>query len=314
MRTPITVSGVSERDVDLLLLEEFIASEDFVHWFANAAGLECPVSFVSGARSVTESIGESDIEISLAAASGEGCRLLIENKIGAAFQPRQSERYRERGAAYVKRRECDTIRTVLVAPASYVGDHRSVDFDAFITYEAIADWFESRADLGRRAEYKLTILRAAIEKAIHGYQAIADAPVTDFWHSYWQAARELAPELEMEEPIGKPAGAGFVYFRPSALGPGVAIVHKLRHGFLDLQFAGMASQLSALHGRFGARLLPEMRIAKAEKSGVIRQVVPKFQTNEPFVHQQGAAVEVLRRARALLHWFQDVGAHSESAV
>jgi hypothetical protein len=37
-----TVSGVCERDIDLLLLEEFVASPDFVEWFAQAAGLAWP--------------------------------------------------------------------------------------------------------------------------------------------------------------------------------------------------------------------------------------------------------------------------------
>jgi len=37
-----TVSGVCERDIDLLLLEEFVASPDFVEWFARAAGLHWP--------------------------------------------------------------------------------------------------------------------------------------------------------------------------------------------------------------------------------------------------------------------------------
>jgi len=314
MRSHVTVSGVSERDVDLLLLEEFVASADFLQWFADAIGFECPVSFVRGARSVTESIGESDVEISLATGNGERCQWLIENKIGAAFQPRQAERYRERGEAYVKRQECETVRTILVAPAAYSGDGTSKGFDAFVSYEAIAEWFASRVDLGPRVEYKQTILRAAIEKAVHGYQAIADAPVTDFWRAYWQLAREVAPELEMDEPIGKPAGAGFVYFRPSALGSGVAIVHKLRHGFLDLQFSGMGSQLSALHTRFGGSLLPEMRIARAEKSAVIRQIVPIFRTNEPFESQRAAAIEVLHRARALFHWIQEIGTSPRAAV
>jgi len=34
----ITIAGVSERDTDLLLLEEIIASHDFTSWFVSQIG------------------------------------------------------------------------------------------------------------------------------------------------------------------------------------------------------------------------------------------------------------------------------------
>ena len=36
----IAIAGVSERDIDLLLLEEFIASPDFASWFVAQIGFE----------------------------------------------------------------------------------------------------------------------------------------------------------------------------------------------------------------------------------------------------------------------------------
>lgn len=43
-------------------------------------------------------------------------RILIENKLDAAFQPQQAERYRTRGDAYLQNGECDRWVTVLLAP------------------------------------------------------------------------------------------------------------------------------------------------------------------------------------------------------
>lgn len=302
----LRIAGVSERDIDLLLLEEFIASAEFARWFLIRIRDETHANYsVAGAqRSVTESIGESDVLIVLT--SGTDTKyLLIENKIAAGFQSRQAERYRARGREYQDKGLCSTYSTVLVAPLSYLGDtpdHRG--FDTVLSYEDLLSWFaESSNALGPRARYKRALLDSAISKAKYGYQPVEDAPVTDFWRSYWRLATEVAPELEMQEPISKPSRAGFIYFRPSTLPRGVAVVHKLRHGLLDLQFAGLGRQLSKIRREFGDRLLPGMTIAQANKSGVIRQKVPTFNTGQDFLHQAENARMCLEQARNLMHWY-----------
>lgn len=52
------ISGVSERDIDLLLLEEFMASQAFQRVFLNRCGIE-DASFylIDAQRSVTDSTG-----------------------------------------------------------------------------------------------------------------------------------------------------------------------------------------------------------------------------------------------------------------
>lgn len=301
----LQIAGVSERDIDLLLLEEFIASSLFARWFLLQIGDDAHANYdvVGAQRSVTESAGESDILIMLR--SGAHTKyLLIENKIAAAFQPKQAERYQERGRAYQDQGLCGAYSTVLVAPSSYLGD--SLDhhgFDTVLSYEDVLSWFAENDALGHRARYKKALLTSAISKAKYGYQPVEDAPVTDFWRGYWQLATEVAPELEMREPVSKPSRAGFIYFQPSILPPGVAVVHKLRHGFLDLQFAGLGRQLSKIRREFGDKLLPGMVIAQAAKSGVIRQEVPIFDTARTFVQQAENARICLEQARKLLHWY-----------
>ncbi len=65
MSTDLNISGVSERDVDLLLLEEFLSSLAFQEWFvAQALGPDVRLGrLVEAKRSVTDSTGESDLEV-----------------------------------------------------------------------------------------------------------------------------------------------------------------------------------------------------------------------------------------------------------
>ena len=291
--------------MDLLLLEEFVASAEFARWFLTRVGGPSYAGYkvISAQRSVTESVGESDLLVTLS--NGVGTRyLLIENKIAAGFQPRQAARYRERGQEYLVQGVCDGYLTVLIAPLSYLGGtHRDRGFDTVLSYEDLLSWFTEYDVLGLRAKYKATLLNSAINKARYGYQPVEDAPVTEFWRAYWRLATKFAPELEMREPNSKPSRAGFIYFRPSTLPRGVAVVHKLHHGYLDLQFDGLGRQLSQIRAEFMDHLLPGMTIAQANKSGVIRQRVPVFNTGHSFEYQAENARACIEQARNLLHWF-----------
>jgi len=311
---PLQIAGVSERDIDLLLLEEFIASDTFAFWFLKKVGLDVHSAprVIYAQRSVTQSVGESDLLVAIAEAGGDIHYLLIENKIAASFQPRQAARYRERGHEYQVQGLCKTYSTVLIAPDDYLGTTASRhDFDAVLRYEDILLWFGEQSALGSRAAYKQVLLSSAISKAKYGYQPIEDAAVTDFWKGYWRLAIDVAPELEMAEPKAKPSRSSFIYFRPGTLPSGVAIVHKLSHGFLDLQFANMGKQLSRLRVEFGSALIPGMTIERAANSGVIRLKVPLLYTGCPFSEQAKTARICLEQAAELLKWYRQVTGASD---
>src|SRR5688572_22073219 len=92
----ISIAGVSERDIDLLLLEEFHSSPTFQAWFVAQilGGGAVTGELVSARRSVTQSTGESDVEVAFKCDDGREVRFLIENKLNVGFQPLQAERYR----------------------------------------------------------------------------------------------------------------------------------------------------------------------------------------------------------------------------
>jgi len=136
------------------------------------------------------------------------------------------------------------------------------------------------------------------------YQPEEDPQVTQFWRDYWLLARELAPELELPKPQAKPSAANFVWFRPGTLPADVTIVHKLGHGRVDLQFAGMGDRLGELRSVVGPRLEPDMSVDQATKSGVIRLSVPELDTSVPFDTQRGQVEAGIRAAARLLSWHQ----------
>jgi len=303
---PTSIAGVAERDVDLLLLEEFQSTPAFQDWFvAQTLGPNCRLGkCIAAARSVTNFTGESDIEVVFLGRGKVRTVLMIENKVGAGLQPLQAQRYIERGQGYVASGKCSAFHTILVAPDGYFGkSDANKGFGSHITYEQILGWFDKATELGDRRKYKVALLKSAIEKGTLGYQPVEDAPTTDFWRSYWSLTLRIAPELEMTEPTSKPSGSGFINFRPPSLPKGVSIVHKFNHGFVDLQLSGMGKHLSKVRSIFGQYLDGDMKVVLAAKSAAIRILVPKLNATKSITEQEFSVRVGIDTAMRLLTWF-----------
>ena len=311
-RPSISTSGVTERDIDLLLLEEFVASRAFRGWFLEQLGRpHLRYRLESAQRSVTQSLGESDLEITLAWKEGK-IRLLIENKVGAGLQPRQAERYAERARMYVTRGECEECITVLVTPNGYAGERdRLRGFEHHVSYEAIRGWFET-ALLGARGHCKVEMLSNAIEKAVLGYNPVADKPVTEFWQAYWQLQCEHAPELELARPPGRPSRSRWMRFFPRGLRRDglpvkpstVMIVHKGLHGFVDLQFARLGPAMPTIQQLSRDNLPAGATIERAKGSVALRLHVPPLNAGISFASQEALALEGILAAKRWLAWAQ----------
>jgi hypothetical protein len=96
------VVAVNEHVVDLLLVEEIYCSLDFIRWLLSKidfAGISPAVASIHDVRvfhSISDATGETDVVVDLSCdvdGVQEPVRLLIENKVNAAFQDRQPERY-----------------------------------------------------------------------------------------------------------------------------------------------------------------------------------------------------------------------------
>lgn len=305
MTPKISVPDVCERDIDLLLLEEFVASADFRSWFLEQVGIENADALLDARRSVKTGRGESDIELVWKGKSG-AIKVLIENKVDAPFTPNQPQRYAERADAYKSSGEYREVVTVIIAPEVYFGDDaEDYGFDASITYESVLAWFSDKQRTNSRTDYKLAILRGAIERGGSGWQLIPHPDVSKFWRSYWELAERIAPRLAMPVPKKDiPEGSSFIVFRPAALPSDVKLIHKVNYGHVDLQFSDMGQRLAEMERSYGATLLPGARIEKAAKSAVIRARVDRIDmTQGEFADKETVVRNALEAASALLDWY-----------
>ena len=298
--TTVLLRGVSERDLDLLLVEELVASPAFRAWFSTQIGLPASSQLEHVARSVMTSTGESDLELTYREPDDTRTRVLVENKIDAVLQPRQPERYAERAAGYIAAGECHRVVTVLVAPQAYLAG--AVGFDQRLVYEVLREWFADTSVADERAMYKRHLLDAAIERGTSGWTLVPDDTANAFWLQYWETARAYAPELGMPKPSPKPATSWFVRFLSPTLGRRVYLIHKVPYGHVDLQFAGMAAKAEEFAAAYQGRLDPTMHIAVANKSLVVRIAVERGSLDAPPDRRLTTIQDGIAAAKRLLIW------------
>jgi hypothetical protein len=127
--------------------------------------------------------------------------------------------------------------------------------------------------------------------------------MTAFWSQYWEWAKEIAPQLNMKEPGGRPAGSTHIFFRPDRFPKHLWLVHKFRQGFVDLEFSGWGDRAAELRKRLGERIPPEGSIVTISKSAALRwpvsEIVPA-DSREQHVQVR----EALQAAAALLSWYR----------
>lgn len=300
----IPVESIQERDIDLLLLEEFKSNPDFVKWFLNKTiGHETEFLLVGAWHSLTQAgLGETDIALLVEIKRGKTL-FLVENKITANLQPEQESRYRKRGELRLEKGECDEYYTVLTAPKQYID--LELDFDFHLEYEAIGDWFLRQKELGERAKYKSELLKIAIERLRRGYQGIADENATDFWWKYYDYSNMHFPHLKMRKPkSGIPKLSNFIPFKPviSNLKKGDQILHKAFYGNVDIQLKGKAKEIDTLKEVFQNRLPDGVKIIKAGKSACFRCKVPKLDFNIDFESQIPIIKQALEQVDMLYSW------------
>lgn len=154
--------------MDLLILEQLHVSVAFAEWLSarvNAPGAK----FHSARHSVYRSQGETDVLLFLETIEGR-VAVMIEDKIGAPMQPRQCERYHERGKDLCDRGEAVRYMTVLCAPDGYLRSVLPADrWDHRISLEEMDEWL--RQDSSPASHWRQMVLRAAYSKSTRARQA-----------------------------------------------------------------------------------------------------------------------------------------------
>ena len=292
------LTHATERDIDLLLVEEFAASPLFASTVMKAIGLG-DVGFLKASvlHSVRRIYSRREIDISVRVQTGAGdVLLLIENKLDTSEQPLQAESYRAEAEEQAANHHL--VRTILVCPKTYSEENPvfSKGFDHVISYESFAAFFEARVlretgELAARLGHRARMMRQAIEKQRRGYTQVIHPAKRQFTERYVALAREIAPELVPGPSMLRESAADSVtmIFGPASLPnwaflPQMRIVHQLGEGNANIcfytwgdHFNEMAAMISADLAGTGIRVVPSINKRKAGRAGLMLvREVPKL--------------------------------------
>jgi hypothetical protein len=166
---------VGEREIDVSVAQLIETSEPFRRWFISQVDPSIELDeYIGGIMHASYAgEGESDLEFGFLTGTGDQHVVLVENKIDAAKQPNQIERYHNRGQFRVERDEWDSYTVCLLAPERYVSEEDEMGFDSIIHYE---DVLERLGDLSHDgAEFLQTVFEAALTRS----RTSATADATD---------------------------------------------------------------------------------------------------------------------------------------
>lgn len=284
----------NERDFDRLIIEELAFSEEFYEAFAQALGID-PRPITAIRHSVQESFGglawgETDIFVSFY----DGGALMIENKVGAEFQPDQAARYRARAAHHMIGGA--DVKTVLVAPAVYLATVRVTDWDLMCSYASIADCISIQCP---RGEWRKSMLREAGNRAAKlqnmatssASRMMASAELRAFktaWHAMIGESIEWAANPQagaLDEFLYAPVDNPF----------GLKIWHHPFGGYMSVQNLQKFPIIET--AEFAAALPEDFYIARTDKSTYLNSPTPAIDMTANFTDEIENVEKGMRIAR-----------------
>ncbi|CAN5183587.1 hypothetical protein BH09PSE1_BH09PSE1_15660 [soil metagenome] len=330
----LTLSHATERDVDLLLVEEIACGDAFLGYVANETFGQTLAEIGYVSHRVLHSSRrmhnrrEIDITVEIKRAVGEPIILLIENKLDAGEQVDQAMSYREEAAHLQATGAASTVRTVLVRPEQYGRTNAAfgAQFDHCLSYEDIATFLRLRADdlggeLGHRLSHRARLMDQAVTKGRRGYRAVPLPIIADFNSAYVALCRREFPNLKPGPAMLKAVSPGesvTMIFGPDTLPkwshlPQMRLVHQLREANVNLSFFGwgdhfadLVAPLSVALKGTGFKIVPTINKRKAGRSGLmIVAMTPAVSNQMPFAEQEAAVVAGLQAAETLRRWLAD---------
>ncbi|MBB3982840.1 hypothetical protein GGR44_002520 [Sphingobium fontiphilum] len=330
-----TLTHATERDIDLLIVEELYASDHFVGWIAQRAGIQGKISssVVLHSKRRTRNRREIDIFCELKINDGSEAAILIENKLDALEQRDQAESYREELAVHANKYANQAM--LIICPAAYVAQHRvfTGKFDATVTYEELAQYFRSREEMSdeqsRRYRFRRELIEQAINKARRGYEPVPNQVIGDFNAMYCsmleQAAPEIIPGPSMRKPANPDESVSMIFDAaasfaslPSDLRPR-RFAHELGKGqshranYVAVTFANWGPALSALRELFqadaqdiGATFATKPPSKRTPQPGLVMSCpTPAADNQTDFAEQTAVILAGMTAADTLRRWLLD---------
>lgn len=327
-----TLTHATERDIDLLLVEELYASPLFISWMCGKARLPTGVetSTVLHSKRRTRNRREIDIFVDVTFPKGEKAALLIENKLDATEQPDQAESYRDELSALADRYADRAM--LIVCPEQYEAAHREFTgkFDAVVTYEELARNFWDKSVSGGieggRMRFRAELLEQAINKGRRGYVAVPNAEIGDFNAAYVALLAEIAPDIlpgpSMLKAANPDESVSMIFdharsfanlpreVRPTRFAHEFGRGQAHRANYVSVIFGGWGPALPAVKERFeqDARELGASFVAKPPTKvrpnpGLVMTCpTPAIDNQGDFGQQRQAIVAGIQRAETLRCW------------
>ena len=286
---------LTERDLDLILLEELSSDTGFLAWFVKHLGL-ANCTLLDARHSEWERTGkkwgETDV-LAFVESDGSKIAILIEDKVAAQFTDRQAERYRERAEKLVKKKCADKSFIVLCAPESYLAKVPEDDpWDLRISLETVLEWFESVS--GFRASWRARALRSCLE-CLSASQSAGCEEISRFsseLRAYLCSLNEGFNHKITDEKWG------FI-IKPHRTPTNVQIAWKYNQACIDLTFyRDHVGKASADDAPSGVTFMPSGE--KDRKSDIFRVEVPAVDVTSPLEEQMDIVSEDMDAIRKLL--------------
>lgn len=293
-----------EQEVNIIFVEEMNSSSIFQSWFLKKMSLEDSNQFTHAWISLTEKGTECDIVVRFKD-DKHVTLLLIENKIDAPERPNQAERYDKLGKYLVKDNVCDRYVTCLLFPERYdkKGTTRK-KYHQNLSYEELLEWFKTQP-VSERMRFKQMVIKNGIKKAKTGYEPQFDENTNRFNNYYRKIAQETYPELKLSEKNYSGSNT-WIYIGHAMFPSNIEIVHKGRHGRVDLQISKIDK--NKFYDWYQNKAEDKMSIQgdRKTKAIILRIKTPKIQNFENIeepANYRNEIAEALQAAEQLKNWY-----------
>ena len=292
-----SIEKVSERDIDLYIINKFINDSKFKELFLEK--INCKNYQVCKClHSFSDENGESDITIILEN-DNRKIGLLIEDKINAKAMPEQYERYILRAEKQKHEGLFDNYYIFIIAPKSYIDSNTEAKkYDNKISYEEILDYISGDV-------YGESLIKKAIEEKKKGYEVIENKAVTLFWEKYYEMVENRFSDLKLNRYEGaRGSDANWpIFFTPIEK---IQIFHKSDRGFVDLTIRSVSQYYFEVYDIVKNVLKENMTLQKTGKSLAIRIRVPKIDFEKDFKEQEENVIKCLEVVRELQEFMRKI--------
>lgn len=294
-----------ERDIDLLLAEEFSVNSRFANWVKSKTSIASqPAQVVDVFVSKSDNLGESDLIVLYETGPEQRFALMIEDKVDAPIQPAQAQRYRMRAEREISLGVCTEFEVWLFAPRYYLDHCTSIgDFDGSVSFEDIAEALRSTDDSARIA-YRANFLRTAAVRRANNWVREDDEATNAFWEAAYQLASRKFPILEMtRRRVTK--DSHWVTFRPADMPTQpkhVYVAFKGDRGQMDLTFSNVQAHRFA--EKVSGILDNDMTVHQTSASAAIRLEVAPFTIGEGLERALPLAEKAMEATKRLIEFYR----------